>query len=120
MQIYKHAQGVHLSIHSFNATPPSLRRVPAPAPSALVLVCHGIFEASTLPIPVAPHTAARFVVKHGKPAEIGDYKWFQALVTDGLQSALEFDFKRFEATRFVMNNARLAARIAAELTAPGR
>ena len=118
MQIYKHAQGAHLSIYSFNATPPSLR--PVPAPSALVLVCHGILEASTLPIPVPPHPAVRFAVKHGKPAEIGDYKWFKALVTDGLQSALEFDFKRFEATRFVMDNARLAARIAVQLTALGR
>ena len=118
MQSYKHAKGAHLGIHSFNATPPSLRRVPAPC--ALVLVCHGRFEASTLPIPVPPHPAVRVAVKLGKPAEIGDYKWFRALVTDGLQSALAFDFKRFEATRFVMNNARLAAPIAVELIALGR
>jgi hypothetical protein len=92
MPIHTYAVGAHLKVHSFNATAPSQRPNP-PAPSCLIVICHGIYLETTATIQLAPHLPdVRFSVEHGEPRDV-DIKWFQDLITEGVASALEYDFK---------------------------
>jgi hypothetical protein len=102
MQIYTHALGAHLKVHSFEKTPPAERA--NAVPPALMLVCHGIYQGTTgtTPVPAAPRV--HFAVQHGHANGNIDARWFQDLITEGLPSALEFDFKYVEAAQAQVTN----------------
>jgi len=91
MPIYHHIQGPYLKVHSFNATAPAQR--PAASPPALILVCHGIYQTGTGEVRLPAQPQIRFAVEHGRPNDNIDAKWFQDIITMGLNSALEYDFK---------------------------